>query len=80
MKKLESLNNSLFEKFEKHKVNNLALCLGGDVIATTTQLGNGKDGYDKDTAFKGGSTSGIVINGKFVYADIYGGAAQSSGN
>jgi hypothetical protein len=29
MKKLERLDNSLFEKFETKKIKNLALCIGG---------------------------------------------------
>jgi hypothetical protein len=72
MKKLESINKSLFEKFENNRISNLGLCLGGTVIATTTQLGNGKDGYDTET--RQGS-SGIVLNGTFVLADIYQGQA-----
>ncbi len=50
MKKLESLNNSLFEKFENNKINNLAMCLSGGTIYNT-QSSNAPKG---DT-FKTGS-------------------------
>ncbi len=38
MKRLESLNNPLYEKFENKKVNNLAFCMGGIMLATKTDL------------------------------------------
>ncbi len=50
MKKLESLNSSLFEKFEGKKVNNLALCTGGTQICTKNSKGNDCI----DTATRGG--------------------------
>jgi hypothetical protein len=71
MKKLVSLNNSLFEKFEKNRVHNLAQCFGGEVKPTTTSLGNGKDGYDLATT---NGSSGISLNGTFVTCDVYRGA------
>ncbi len=48
MKKLERLNNSLFEKFEKNKINNLALCLGGLIYKTMSSVG-GADNFDSGT-------------------------------
>ena len=48
MKKLESLNNSLFEKFENNKVNNLALCFGGEK-KPTYHGGVANDSYDLET-------------------------------
>jgi hypothetical protein len=47
MKKLESLNNSLFEKFENKRVNNIAAIIAGNVAPNwvITQCGNGSDEF-----------------------------------
>lgn len=65
MKKLESLNNSLFEKFENNKVNNLALCLGGDMVT--------KNSAGADTFVQGGTTRDKMYmpNGSIYSGDYY---------
>jgi hypothetical protein len=71
MKKLESLKNSLFQKLENHKINNLAICLGGTPVPTQTQINqSGKDAYDVSTGHAGGSAI-YFEPGTPTWADIY---------
>lgn len=75
MKKLESLNNSLFEKFESKKVNNLAALTGGVVKATvcnkTTANPNGTDEFTpSDGIGKGTRAVQMDFGNGLVYGDI----------
>jgi hypothetical protein len=56
MKKLESLNNSLFEKFENNKINNLVMCVGGQAYATTANAAFPKGDTMETTTHDGPST------------------------
>ncbi len=58
MKKLESLNNSLYEKFENKRVNNLALITGGSIA---TQNSGGSDTFYNSAENK--KTSAVEMNG-----------------
>ncbi len=65
MKKLESLNNSLFEKFESKKVHNLAALTGGVVKATvSTKTEGNPNGTDEFTPSDGPGkgTSAVEMN------------------
>ncbi|MCC6448274.1 MAG: hypothetical protein IT215_06280 [Chitinophagaceae bacterium] len=70
MKKLENLNNPLFEKFKSKKINNLALFTGGTVIATSAQVTQSNpNGTDEFTT--GGTTAHqMFYGGAWIHGDI----------
>ncbi len=70
MKKLENLNNSLFEKFKSKKLNNLALFTGGTVIATSAQVTQSNPNGTDEFITGGTTMSQIQINGVWTPGDI----------
>jgi hypothetical protein len=84
MKILESLNNSLFEKFESKRVNNLVAITGGKTVATTgaTITASNPNGTDEFTYWEGGgtgTTKDVYHYGLNAYGDLCHGFAVAGG-
>ena len=69
MKKLESLNNSLFEKFESKKISNIAAITGGTTFSTCTTVTTSNPGGTDEISDDKTSASSTVIGG---YSDFQG--------